>query len=64
MDLNSAFTKAVKAYYKGEEMKEMKAASGKDLRYTKAYFDSIEEQFGLSEQKAKDQKALDKMKED
>lgn len=55
MDLNDAFIAAVKAYYEGTEPERMKEASGVDLKYTKAYFDAIEKEFGLSSEEATDE---------
>lgn len=60
MDLNKAFRKAVRAYFEDSSLKELEKSLDRERKYTKAYFDSIEEQFGLSSIKADDEDELKK----
>lgn len=55
MKLSDAFRKSIKAYFEGSEYENFDKAVGKERKYTKAYFDMIEEEFGLSDIKAKDE---------
>lgn len=60
MDLNKAFRKAVRVYFEDSSLKELEKSLDRERKYTKAYFDSIEEQFGLSSIKADDEDELKK----
>lgn len=56
MNLNEAFRKSVKAYFKGKAPDSLKGANKKH-KYNKAYFDRIEkEHFGSLEDGEEDKK--------
>lgn len=60
MDLGTAFKKSVQAYFRGITMDGMNKSLETPLKYNKDYFDRIEEEFGLSDRKSKDEKDLEK----
>lgn len=62
MNLNEAFKRAVKAYYEDDKLSEFESVLDKERKYTKAYFDSIENEFGLSVVESEDEKELEKKK--
>ena len=47
MELNEAFEKAIKAYFKKNSHD--KLSSTKDTKYNKKYFDSVGEEFGIED---------------
>lgn len=63
MDLNDAFIRAVRSYFNETKLAQLDKVSEKERRYTKAYFDSIEKEFGLSDIEAKDQDEIKKDKD-
>ena len=44
MTFEEAIIKAVRKYYEGEDPLELMAAQGKEIKYTREYFDELEEE--------------------
>lgn len=55
MTFEEAIIKAVRKYYEGEDPLELMAAQGKEIKYTREYFDELEEEL-LSPKKKKRRK--------
>lgn len=62
MTFEDAFDKAVRAFYEGKKMTEFEKATGTPIKYTKEFFDTMEEE--VRPRKPKAQMMKNKKEED